>query len=67
MKHKANKKEKEILDDLITDVKSLRELVKKLPEGLEEKLKILHLRYSFAQAPEKGKKLIYSIGCACSP
>jgi len=54
-------------DDLIRDVKSLRELVKNLPEGLEEKLKTLHLRYSFAQ-PLKGKKRqIYSIGCACSP
>ena len=56
MKDKANKKEKEILQDLIRDVKSLRELVKKLPEGLEEKLKILHLRYSFAEPPKKGEK-----------
>ncbi len=32
------------------------ELVKNLPEGLEEKLKILHLRYSFAQTPKKGEK-----------
>jgi transposase-like protein len=56
MKDKADRKEKEILQDLIEDVKSLRELVKKLPEGLEEKLKTLHLQYSFAQPPKKGEK-----------
>ena len=56
MKERANKKEKEILDDLIRDVKSLRDVVKKLPGGLEEKLKILHLRYSFTQPPKKREK-----------
>ena len=56
MKERANKKEKEILQDLIRDVESLRDVVKKLPGGLEEKLRILHLRYSFAQPPEKGEK-----------
>jgi len=56
MKDKTNRKEKEILDDLVKDVKSLRELVKNQPEGLEEKLKKLHLRYSFAQPPRKGEK-----------
>ncbi|TET07385.1 hypothetical protein E3J84_07480 [Candidatus Aerophobetes bacterium] len=56
MKEKANGKEKEIFDDLIRDVKPLRELVKKLSGGLEEKLRILHLRYSFAQPRKKQEK-----------
>jgi len=56
MKDKATRKEKEILNDLVKDIESLKDLVKRLPEGLEEKLKILHLRYSFAQPPKKGEK-----------
>lgn len=56
MKSNANMKEKEILDDLIKDSELTKDLVKRLPEGLEEKFKKLHLRYSFAQPPRKGEK-----------
>lgn len=56
MKGKASTKEKEILDDLIKDLELTRDLVKRLPEGLEEKFQKLHLRYSFAQPPKRGEK-----------
>jgi len=57
MKDRASLKEKEILDDLIKDLKLTKDLVKRLPEGLEEKLKRLHLRYTFARPARKGEKV----------
>ena len=57
MKDKASLKEKEILDDLIKNLKLTKDLVKRLPEGLEEKLKRLHLRYTFARPARKGEKV----------
>jgi len=57
MKNKANIKEKEILDDLIKDLELTKDLVKRLPKGLGEKLKRLHLRYTFARPARKGEKV----------
>ena len=57
MKSKANIKEKEILDDLIKDLGLTKDLVKRLPQGLEQKLKNLHLRYTFARPARKGEKV----------
>lgn len=56
MKDKATLKEKEILDDLIKDLELTKDLVKRLPKGLGEKLKRLHLLYTFARSARKGEK-----------
>jgi len=57
MKDKATIKESEILNDLLKDLELTKDLVRRLPEGLEEKLKKLHLRYTFARPARKGEKV----------